>query len=400
MSSLGQLAIAKIAEILKLFPENEIVINSAQDFAVQDSTTITLESDFLYTIGVSFNTTKRFTVQPNVVMRGTVDITIAYLGTGVMFTSTQSGGFFVNQLRFISITASEIFNFSNVSPGVSSFVLDKVVVSKAQKFGTLDQVAVIILDEVVSEDIDDGITLDGSITSLIVRTLEMETTSAAFVGLDLGTAVISGVFNINEFTVLGVAGSVGMSGLTGSGNIGTSIIASINGANFPAPMTPLVNLSESDLRLEFFNSSPIPDSTKTADSFLTASRTVPIATSGVFVGIAGTDWSSDILERFSSTNTGILTYLSPVSTKAQVIATATVEKVGGGSNLIEMKVAINGTIVNKTVGATDNTQPTQVTSQGLFTLNTNDTIQAFVANQDTSVDIIVSNANLSVINGF
>lgn len=400
MATLPHLNSANAAELLKRFPKNEIVINSDADFRVQDATTSTFEANTSYVIGDSFNTQRRFIVEENVVITGTVDITIAFGGVGVMFTSTASGGFFASRIRFISSTASQIFDFSNVSPGNSSFVLDKVVVSEAAKFGTLDQVGFIILDEVVSEDIDDGITLENAIGTIIVRTFDMQTTSATCVQLDLGTAVISSAFNINQISLNGVAGSVGMSGLTASGNIGTSIVGTIIGGNFPAPVTPLVNLSESDLRLEFFNSAPIPDSTKTTDTFLTASETAIISVAGTFVAIGGVNWSSDVSERFSTTTAGLATYLSPVDTKSQVSITATVEKVGGGSDLVELGIAINGTVVTKTIAGTKNKDPTSVTAIGVFTLTTNDTIQAFVANIDTTTNIVVSRSTVNVINGF
>jgi hypothetical protein len=77
-----------------------------------------------------------------------------------------------------------------------------------------------------------------------------------------------------------------------------------------------------------------------------------------------------------------------------VSATATLEKVGGGSDLIATQIAINGTVQAKTAGGTESTAPTQTTSQGLFTLSTGNTIQLFVANIGSDSNITVTIANM------
>ena len=77
-------------------------------------------------------------------------------------------------------------------------------------------------------------------------------------------------------------------------------------------------------------------------------------------------------------------------------AVTTLEKVGGGSDKICSKIAINGTVLDKTMGCTENTAPTSVTSVGITTISTNDTLQTYVANMDSTSNVIVSEANLIV----
>ena len=57
---------AKIHELGKRFAENEIIINSLADFAIQDETTITLEDGKTYIRGSGLSTSKRFIVGKNV----------------------------------------------------------------------------------------------------------------------------------------------------------------------------------------------------------------------------------------------------------------------------------------------------------------------------------------------
>lgn len=391
---------AKVAEFEKQFPENTIVINSPVNFVVQDATTITFQTNTKYVFGATITTAKRFIVEANVIIEGTVDIVLFYTGTDAMFTSADAGTFKITAIRTRCPSATQTFDFSASSPGAGFFILNQVTVDDTPKFGTFDNTGFILLDEVVSSGIEDGMSLVGTIDQFIIRTFTIVADGTSLIGIDLGSATISLTLTFTDFAVLGAAGTVGISGLTGSGNISTFLIAGVQNSRFIPPVTPLVGISESDLRWEFEDCPPVPDSTKTVDSFLSASQTVTITTAGVFVAIAGTNWLSDVTERFTTTTAGLMTYDSSISTKSQVAITATVEKVGGGTDLIEIAVAFNGTESDKTMAGTKNKDPTSLTSIGIFTTVATDTFQAFVANIDSTANIIVSRSTANVINGF
>jgi len=391
---------AKLAELEKQFPENTIVINSPSDFIVQDATTITLQTNTKYLIGATITIAKRFVVEPNVIIQGSVDLILFYTGTDAMFTSTDGGTFQIIQLRTRCPSAIQTFDFSVASPSSSFFILDEVSISDTPKFGTFDNTGFFLIDKAVADSIDDGISLIGTIDQFIIGTYTIITSSATLVGIDFGTATIEITLTVDDMAVLGPSGALGLSGLANSGNVGTFLIAAVTNSRFVPPTTALSGISESDLRWEFSNSPTVPDSTKTADSFLSSSQTVTIVTAGVAVPIAGTNWVSDITERFSTTTAGLLTYDSSIPTKAQIAITATVEKVGGGTDLIGLATAFNGTVSTKTIAGTKNKDPTSLTSIGLFSMDTTDTVQAFVSNADSTSNIIVSRSTVNVINGF
>jgi len=118
--------------------------------------------------------------------------------------------------------------------------------------------------------------------------------------------------------------------------------------------------------------------------FLTKpTTTVTISSSGEFVPIGGTNWANSVISKFSSTNAGLSTFLSERQSNAFIIATATVEKSGGGSDTICMRIAINGITLAKTESCTDNQTPTSIVSQAVVLLSEGDTIQLYVDNQDT-----------------
>ena len=114
----------------------------------------------------------------------------------------------------------------------------------------------------------------------------------------------------------------------------------------------------------------------------------------MYVPIAGTNWTSDVENRFTTDTAGLVTFIGLEDEDVFVSATATLEKVGGGADLIATRIAINGTTSAKTGGGTESTAPTQTTSQGLFTLSTGDTIQLYAANTGSTADITVTIANM------
>lgn len=241
-----------------------------------------------------------------------------------------------------------------------------------------------------------GITVSGS--NIIVGNL-IQVAFIASTGtlIDLSTATFLEYEQAN--CILNTTGTA-MSGLAGSGNIVANVEAIVGGCNFVNATTPLNNISPSDIRWSFSKNSGVADSTFTGNSFLTTTETVTISDIGVFVAIAGTNWSSTIAERFTTTAAGILTYIAETDINVQILLTSTIEKVGGGTDQLCARIAINGTTQSETESCTENASPTSVTSQGLFNLSNGDTIQGFVANVDATANIIVDLSNLSIINGF
>lgn len=401
---------------LTAHPANEIVINKEEDFDVQDATTITLEDNKVYLPGANITTSKRFIVGKNVSIFFRNILLWTYTGTGDMFTGVDVETFLLFRPAFACPNA-QMFNISDTTPQTSAVLIDTQSAFSvpsstlvAEKYGTftdLDRVLISFSDLIGPGvksllGMNDGITIAGSnLTILSIDRLAFLSFDASFVGLDLGSTVVTAFFGLSNFVNVGMTGgSIGISGLTNDGNIGTGVTGSIENCEFIGPITPLSGLSESDLQIEINNSSPIPNSTKTADSYLTALQLVTISSSAVFVPIAGTNWVSDVSERFSTTTAGLITYLTPVSSKGQVTIIATVEKATGGADEIQLGIAINGTVVAKTIVGTEDNSPSALTSIGIFTFEANDTIQAYVANDTGTADINVLRCSVNITNGF
>ena len=398
-------------------PANQIIINSVGDFAVQDGTTITLEEGKTYIRGAGISTGKRFVVGKNVTIfspgSSEPNDVWEYTGTDNMFTGFDVEFFNAFNLAVQCPNAAQIFFFQDTSALNTSGVLLQFCIAlsasptslAALKWGTFTNIFALIMKSCSigpSTGIEDGITIDGTqLNVLLIDEVSFFTSNVSYVGLALKSTVITQTLKVNTFSNFAGSGSAfGILALTNSDNIATGIVGSFTDCEFLGAITPLSGISVSDLRYEFFNCPPLENSSKAADTFLTAQETVTINTAATFVAIDGTNWSSDVDERFSVSTSGLLTYLSMVPTKSQISITATVSKGGGGADLLQLAIAINGTEVTKTIVGTQNADPTSLTSAGLFTLSENDTIQAFVANDSGTTNIIVDMSNVIAINGF
>lgn len=393
---------------------NVIAINSVSDYAVQDAETITLEDDKTYVIAGTIESSKRYVVGKRVAIGsanpGGFNL-LSYTGSGDMFTGVDSEFFHIVTVS-LRCPLGQAFNFSDTVQGTTLFNMRLVTFQSAtpgalstDQIGTFNNIASVLFDfsnnTLVGTGTNQGIKLLGTIGIVSITRFAMLSPSASFIALDLGTAVVDVALEVLNVPMIGTtAGSIGIKGLASSANIDAAIVGLVRSCEFLSNITPLNGVSISDLRLEFQDNSGLESSSKSMDTFLTSTETVAISSAGVFVPINGTNWSSDISERFSTTSTGIGTYDSPINSKSLVITTATVAKVGGGADEIEVKIAINGTVIDKTVSSTDNASPTSVTSQGIFTLTATDTIQVFVANIDSTSNIEVSSATMTIINGF
>ena len=135
--------------------------------------------------------------------------------------------------------------------------------------------------------------------------------------------------------------------------------------------------------------------TNVGDTFLVNPTVAIVTTIGTFVPIGGASWLSDILEKFTSDTAGKLNNSARIPYMVFCIITATLEKVGGGADLAELAVAINNVERTKTVSGTKDKDPSTLTSFGAFDFSEGETAQAFVTNQSTTANILVSNAALT-----
>ncbi len=378
-------------------PMNTVVVNKESDFPAANAGVITLQDDTTYIIGSPIVTSNRFVLQGSqVIMSSNANLLmLTYTGTGTMFTGVDTTTTIQNLTTNCANGQCYDISASGGNEGVPTIRFFQYANVSCDVFGTFANMRnVQILNAALLGIATDGIAVSGTVfTRLTFTNFAMVMTAGT--AIDFGTVVIPNL-QIEKFEMTLLGASVGITGLTNSGNIPTGSLGTVFESVFLGPGTPITNITSEDVRWEFKDSNVLSSSTVSGDTFLSSATTTTINTIGVYEPIGSTNWVSDIESRITGANTGILTYNFERNMAVLIIATASVEKSGGGSDVIGLRIAVNGTTLAKSEATTDNPTPSSISAVALTTLSETDTVQAYVANFDTTSNIEVVIANLSI----
>ena len=132
------------------------------DFAVQNATTITLESKKVYWITAGITTAKRFIVEDGAVLTAMNILCdpLTYTGSGSIFTGTDAS--FTIQDIAIDHPSSQAFSFTDNIGGAKLFIASKVRNYTGLKYGTFNNMQTVLIEGSSALAMDDGISLTGS----------------------------------------------------------------------------------------------------------------------------------------------------------------------------------------------------------------------------------------------
>lgn len=317
--------------------------------------------------------------------------------SGVFITCVDSS-FFPEFIGF-NCPNAKIVDFTVPTASFKSFVCDNVIARECDTvFDITDSFTTSLRTLTIVIATSGGINWSGTNNNLNVsNTLALTWAGNLF---DLGTAIFDIIVLDSGNRYVSPAGATILSGATGSANLTATGIGLVSGNVFNGTGTALDGIDTMDLQWQFtgntFADGTTLNSRQLSDAFLTSTKTVTIGSTGVYVPIGGVNWSSDISDRFTVGIDGLITYIGLRNIEIEVTATATIELSGGGSDKICIKIAIEGVVKDKTMACTKNNTATGVSSIGLFTISTGNTIQLFVGNEENPSNIDVSEATLIV----
>ena len=227
---------------------------------------------------------------------------------------------------------------------------------------------------------------------------------SGFLGWDGAMIDLNGgtfdLINISNNRVFPQTGDVFLTGQASGGNLNAGGRAELINNIFIGTGNSVTTITGQDDGWLFdgntFNDG-VRNTRNVSDSYLTSPETVPITTIGVYEFIGGVNWTSDVSEHFTVSSAGVIEFTGIDDIEAIITIVATLEKVGGGSDTICLEIGLNGVAQAKTIGCTENTTPTGVTSQGVLTLSNGDQIRPYVANTDSTSNIIVSNCSVTIL---
>jgi hypothetical protein len=390
-------------------PVQMILVDSISDLPAPMGNVITLLPERQYTLRnpITTNLTLRFSNGSSLVGGGTFGYAYTYTGTGDAFVATNSS----MSVFDLQISAPSCSNLFNVTGNTTHTLYSKNCrFNGVNKLGTLFGVAPVFFD-FTALNITQGFTFGGSfIIGFAFRNAYMQDNNSSCVMFDFTNAGFKDL-EITKIIMQGT-GTCFKSSVGGAANILSGIEATVEGCTFGllGTMTPLsgfTNGFDTD-RWKFQGNSPRPQVTDTgidADYVLSGSQqTIDVVTQGVYYTmptLVGATYVPDLLQGFTlDTNTGALTYTRQESVKAIISIKASVTKVGGGSHVVNMRIARNwsgsGIGEMKSTGLTQSPDPTQVISDGIFTLNQGDTIRPIFSNVSGTSDILVSGLSVRV----
>ena len=368
------------------------------DFPTQDATTITLDANTLYVLSADLSTGKSFTCSDGSSITGWNQngYELTYTGTGSMFNVTDAS-FFVHDMCIKSATA-QVFNIEDTIGGVHTFRAEAIEIVEATKWGTFDDLRVMIVNSCGAPDVDDGMSFVGSNwVGLLINSLGMNSTSAGFKGVDLDAAVIP-FLDIVSARMFAPAGAYGISGVVSSGNLPTGSVANVENCAFLSAMTDLENITVDDVRWNFQNNNPTADTFPAGMVSINGNTTeTVIAAVDTPVKAAGTG-TVEIDSFFTVDGTGKMIYDGERDKPITVDINVTIEAASGTNKSISIYLAKNGTVIANSaktniVGASD-ARNTSVL--WLLTLVETDYVEIFVENNTDAVNLIVTDGILRV----
>jgi hypothetical protein len=367
-----------------------VIVNQLSDFPTAVGGVITLADDTEYAIRNDITTSNRFVLGSNTVLDGSdnIVITLTYSGSGIMFTSVDKSW----TIKDITINcASGIFiDFDGTSTEIIQLKNSIII---ADILGTIDDFNGIHLENTQFQITTNGFLFGGSNGVTLVE--------SAFGSIDAGTLFDLGIATFSSFSVTGTfvtlnGASIFLDGAASSANITAGNLGAIHNSRFFGTGTILQTISENDIRWEFATNNGIVDTHKhclmsqTSNVVATA---ISVATTPV--KLAGT-WVEEHSVFFETDATGKITYIGEKDIEINVDMSFSAAPVSGTNKSINFYVAKNGTHItnSRAYNNMSSGDPTRTTLLWMFTLSPNDYVEAFVANDTDTIDVLISDAVL------
>jgi len=387
--STGEILISADTDGLK--PANRIIINQASDFPAAVAGRIPLSDGYEYYIGSNVVVSSPFSLTGNVVFSGQPYISVlSYAGPDSLFYGLDNDNLIIKNI-FFNAPSSALLEISNTSPSTIINIIN--CSGTLDSLGSCEDIIGIVFSLCGFTLATDGYTEGGATTSVLsIDRMGIVSANAGFKAVDLGVNVYSSL-EIQNLQVTAPAGAFGISGLVSSGNVLSGQIAKVSSCEFIGGVTPLENLTSSDVRYSFSESGGIDDTFINAlTSFNNNATATVIASVDTPVLVAGT-WVENSASQFTSTAAGRVVYDGERSSVSDVTVSLALSPVSGTNKDMTGYIAINGVIIPST-GITargDSGDPRTMTLMWLETLSQGDYIEIFIENNSDAVNLLVTN---------
>jgi len=316
---------------------------------------------------------------------------VSYSGVTSFITTAQTG------------ILLELFNFFITTPNATcvdmtnnnSFIVNFVVFLNCQKAGNIDTFDFISFSAVPVIGCDDGFTADDvvSINMRFPQYNDNPDTGGCYMrvlGANSERLIASVIDARPESTecFIDIDATYG-----GDVAMGTGVLKTGGGTFFSAS-----GRDQTDVDVDVQGIKNVSNTKVFAAGHVTgnATKTV-ISSTGVAVKInVGSTWTDVGRVRFNFNASGTWTYIGKETITKFVTIVATIDPAGGGTDDVSLYIAQNGTPIPTSKGEAAASAGSQVSAVANITLNTNDTLEAWVANESDTSNLTIKTASFDV----
>jgi len=365
---------------------NIVVVNAMSDFPTAVLGVITLAADTAYLISANLTTSSRFVFSSGSVVYGTdSDVSsLTYTGSDAMFTAVNNN-FKITKLK-LTCASGSLFAVSGT--GIEDMQFINCTVDEVKNLGTIADYLAVVINDVAFLDIDtDGFDFSGSFGLIIFKQILVYCNGGTF--CDLGTATVSLGFNMSFMYGSVAAGATALSGAADSANIGAEASGVVLANSVDGAGTLLNGITGSDALWTFVANAHTPDSRSGVLITLDSSQLITIAAQNTPVKLEGT-WTEQDASRFEYTSPGRITYIGKgdhIALQASVTAELATATDDCTFYFFKNGVEITASGIQRSFTAGS---PGNIGLTWSLDMETNDYIEIWAENNDTTVNITVS----------
>lgn len=372
-----------------------VVVSTIADFPSAVSGVITLLAGISYRQVKDITTSNRFVFSDNSTLQGDseANTSLTYTGTGNMFSWVNAS---VN-IEHITIKAPNGTVFSGLNTTDSTYKFDCATVDfDCKNLGAIGKTKQIRMTRCDFDVETQGFTFSGDLGYALITNGFSDIAAGTL--FNLGTSTSDGITFDNMIT-RGAGGTKFLDGAADSANINTGGVGVLNNCHVNGPALLGSNINVNNARFEFQGNDEVANTRP--DGLLTLignSTATTISSAGTAVLVAGS-WQVDAVSQSVGTTAGRYQYKGSKNAKLPIIVDLTVTPVSGAAIAMSAYIAINGSIVARS------RRSAPLASGGLIQVisvpwqinaETDDYVEVFVANDTSTVNLLVSSAVLRV----
>lgn len=363
-----------------------VYLRSEDDLPNKTATTWTMDANVPYELAASFSTDLQCVPASGASLKAhnLSAYTLTFAGSGSVFKGTDVD-FFINNISIDAGISNTAFEFNDTVGGVRRFIAENVQVISCGVWGKFTDMRLTQATNCSGENANKGIQIFGTNNLILsINQFALLSTSASFVGVDLGSA-IAPVIEFDDMFFTGVAGGVGISGLASNGNVPSNRLARVNGCEFLGGITDLSGITRDDVRWVFRDNTPTQDTLRDSLIYSSSSLTTTISVAETYVKVNAT-WAEDSASGFSSDSTGKITSNLERAIKVPVDVALSVAPSTGTNKTIRARIALNGTTLpNTTITVnTDSGNATPIKIPWQINISPNDYLEVFCTTADAT----------------